>query len=181
MNSVLHLKGQFEHQANPNKPGPKNLPVRGEVKVDHLKNLKDQMERILLKWQQDTRLGGALVSVHYKDVVAKSNRIASLLAYRGHSSNDSIRGSKFDTSDGKHKHVFTHFVALVILEDSIKKLGACIKILEKDYHGTITHDDIALFNDKIKVYTYSELIAKTAFIQVLIDAYFVERFDVDLA
>ena len=179
MNSVLHLKGQFEHQANPNKPGPKNLPVRGEVKVEHLKNLKNQMERILLKWQQDTRLGGALVSVHYKDVVAKSNRIASLLAYRGHSSNDSIRGSKFDTSDGKHKHVFTHFVALVILEDSIKKLGACIKILEKDYHGTITHDDIALFNDKIKVYTYSELIAKTAFIQVLIDAYFVERFDVD--
>ena len=179
MNSVLHLKGQFEHQANPNKPGPKNLPVRGEVKVEHLKNLKNQMERILLKWQQDTRLGGALVSVHYKDVVAKSNRIASLLAYRGHSSNDSIRGSKFDTSDGKHKHVFTHFVALVILEDSIKKLGACIKILEKDYHGTITHDDIALFNDKIKVYTYSELIAKTSFIQVLIDAYFVERFDVD--
>ena len=59
--------------ANPNKPGPKNLPVRGEVKVEHLKNLKDQMEHILLKWQQDTRLGGALVSVHYKDVVAKLN------------------------------------------------------------------------------------------------------------
>ena len=131
MNSVVHLKGQFEYQSNPNKPGPKNLPMRAEVKVEHLKNLKEQLERILLKWQHDTRLGGALVSVHYKDVVAKSNRIGALLAYRGHSSNDSIRGSKFDTSDGKHKHVFTHFVALVILEDSIKKLGACSRILEK--------------------------------------------------
>lgn len=179
MNSVLHLKGQFEYQSNPNKPGPKNLPMRAEVKVEHLKNLKEQLERILLKWQHDTRLGGALVSVHYKDVVAKSNRIGALLAYRGHSSNDSIRGSKFDTSDGKHKHVFTHFVALVILEDSIKKLGACIQILEKDYRGTITHDDIALINDKIKIYAYAELISKTSFIQVLIDAYFVERFDVD--
>ena len=179
MNSVLHLKGQFEYQSNLNKIGPKNLPIRAEVNVEHLKNLKEQLERILLKWQQDTRLGGALVSVHYKDVVAKSNRIGALLAYRSHSSNDSIRGSKFDTSDGKHKHVFTHFVALVILEDSIKKLGACIQILEKDYRGTITHDDIALINDKIKIYAYAELISKTSFIQVLIDAHFVERFDVD--
>lgn len=179
MNSVLHLKGQFEYQPNPNKPGPKNLPKRGRIKVTHLKNLKEQLERILLKWQQDTRLGGALVSVHYKDVVAKSNRIGALLAYRGFKSNDSIRGSKFDTSDGKHKHVFTHFVALTILEDSIKKLGACIYILEKDYLGEITYDDIAEINNKIKVYVYTGLIAKTNFIQVLIDAYFVDRFDVD--
>ena len=87
MNSVLHLKGQFEYQPNQNRPAAKNLPVRAEVKVEHLKALKVQLERILLKWQQDTRLGGALISVHYKDVVAKSNRISSLLAYKSFKSN----------------------------------------------------------------------------------------------
>ena len=45
MNSVLHLKGQFEYQSNPNKPGPKNLPMRAEVKVEHLKNLKEQVSQ----------------------------------------------------------------------------------------------------------------------------------------
>ncbi len=179
MNSVLHLKGQFDYQPNQNKPGPKNLPVRAEVKVEHLKDLKVQLERILLKWQQDARLGGALVSVHYIDVVAKSNRIVSLLSYKSFKSNDSIRGSKFDTSDGKHKHVFTHFVALMIIEDSIKKLNECIIVLEKGYQGKITHDDIALINNKIKDYNYSHIIAKTSFIQVIIDSHFVERFDVD--
>lgn len=179
MNSVLHLKGQFEYQPNTSIPGAKNLPVKAEVTVEHLKNLKVQLERILLKWQQDTRLGGALISVHYKDVVAKSNRISSLLAYKSFKSNDSIRGSKFDTSDGKHKHIFTHFVALMIIEDSIKKLNDSITVLEKGYHGKIAHDDIALINNKIKDYEYSHIIAKTSFIQVIIDSHFVERFDVD--
>lgn len=179
MNSVLHLKGQFEYQPNTSIPGAKNLPVKAEVTVEHLKNLKVQLERILLKWQQDTRLGGALISVHYKDVVAKSNRISSLLAYKSFKSNDSIRGSKFDTSDGNHKHIFTHFVALMIIEDSIKKLNECITVLEKGYSGKITHDDIALINNKIKDYEYSHIIAKTSFIQVIIDSHFVERFDVD--
>lgn len=179
MNSVLHLKGQFEYQPNTSIPGAKNLPVKAEVTVDHLKNLKIQLERILLKWQQDARLGGALISVHYKDVVAKSNRISSLLAYKSFKSNDSIRGSKFDTSDGKHKHIFTHFVALMIIEDSIKKLDECITVLEKGYRGKITHDDIALINNKTKDYNYSHIIAKTSFIQVVIDSHFVERFDVD--
>ena len=179
MNSVLHLKGQFEYQTNTSIPGAKNLPVKAEVTVEHLKNLKVQLERILLKWQQDTRLGGALVSVHYKDVVAKSNRISSLLAYKSFKSNDSIRGSKFDISDGKHKHIFTHFVALTIIEDSIKKLNASITVLEMGYRGNISHDDIALINNKIRDYKYSHIIAKTSFIQVVIDSHFVERFDVD--
>lgn len=179
MNSVLHLKGQFEYQSNPNKPGPKNLPVRAEVKVEHLEALREQLQRILLKWQQDTRLGGALVSVHYKDVVAKSNRIGALLSYKHFKSNDSIRGSKFDTSDGKHKHVFTHFVALSVLEDSIHKLEMCIRILYRSYQGRISHNDIELINKKIKRYENGELLAKTIFVQVIIDAYFVERFDVD--
>ena len=179
MNSVLHLKGQFDYQPNLNKPGPKNLPVHAEVDIEHLKGLKAQLECILLKWKQDTRLGGALVSVHYKDVVAKSNRIGALLAYKSVKSNDSIRGSKFDTSSGQHKHVFTHFVPLVVIEDSVIKLNACIEILEKGYKGKITHEDIAHINNKTKEYAYSHIIAKTSFVQVLIDAHFVERFDVD--
>lgn len=179
MNSVLHLKGQFDHQDNQMRPGPKNLPKNTEVKVEHLEELAEQLEKILDKWKKDTRIGGALVSVHYCDVVAKSNRISALLAYKSFKSNDSIRGSKFDTSSGKHKHVFTHFVALTIIEDSIKKLRSCIYILKAQYHDVITYEDIARINDKIVDFRYGEIIPKTSFIQAIIDSHFVERFDVD--
>lgn len=91
MNSVLHLKGQFDHQDNQMRPGPKNLPKNTEVKVEHLEELAEQLVKILDKWKKDTRIGGALVSVHYCDVVAKSNRISALLSYKSFKSNDSYR------------------------------------------------------------------------------------------
>ncbi len=178
MNSVLHLKGQFDYQPNRNKPGPKNLPVHSQVKVKHIKKLLDEMIEILNKWQNDTRIGGALISVHYRDVVAKSNRISSLLAYKSLKANDSIRGSRFDNSSGNPKHIFTHFVPLVAIEDAIRKLRACITIIMNSYHGVITHEDIEIIN-KTNTYKYAELISKTSFIQTIIDTYFVERFNVD--
>lgn len=178
MNSVLELRGRFDHQGNQGGSGPKNLPVRTYVKSDKILKLKKELEEILAFWQQESWLGGALVSVHYIDVVAKSNRIGALLAPKGHHPNDFIRGAKFEGTE-KPRHVFTHFISLNTIETSIKLLGIVAGIVSSDFNGVISHNDISLFNQKLKPYIYDSIISRTKFTQVLIDSYFVERFDVD--
>ena len=80
MNTLLQLKGHFEQRSNPNRPGPRNLPAGQEVKVSHVVDLMNQLSNLAQFWSDKTLFEKALVSVHYKDVVAKSNRIKDLLS-----------------------------------------------------------------------------------------------------
>lgn len=178
MNSILQLKGQFEHKINEIRIGSKNLPAGGKVTAEHLLQLKNQLEKILSIWKTNTIIDGALVSVHYYNVVAKSNRISALLAKGAVKPNDTIRGSKFEGEEKKQNHVFTHYIGLDILEESIQRLTACIKIAESKYKGIIEYNDIEKLNKKLEKYDSDELCLSN-FIQVVIDAYFVERFDID--
>ena len=75
MNDILQLKGPFEQRRNPNRPGPRNLPAGQTVKVSHLIDLRNQLIDLVEFWKDKTLFSKALVSVHYTDVVAKSNRI----------------------------------------------------------------------------------------------------------
>ena len=177
MNSVLQLKGQFDYKSNTSKFGPKNLPVGESVKTEHLKNLKEQLQKILGFWQRETIINGALVSVHYNHVVAKSNRINALLSKGKLKPNDSIKGSKFD-GDNPQKHVFTHYINLDVLQESIGWLNICIDIIQQKYNDIISYNDIVLLNAKEVSYTSSSL-SLSNFIQIIIDSYFVERFDID--
>ncbi len=179
MNSVLQIKGQFEQKSNTSAFGPKNLPANESVKVPHLTNLKNQLEQILAFWKKETIINGALVSVHYTSVVAKSNRIEALLAYKKIKPNDTIKGSKFEGEDSQ-KHVFTHYVSLETLEESIRRLDVCIRILNHRYNGIISYDDINLLNTKQAKFDNSEL-SLSGFVQVIVDSFYVARFDIDRA
>lgn len=176
MNNILQLKGPFQ-QSNSGRPGPPSLPTGGFVEASHLEDLKDQLQRILLFWQQHTLIKGALVSVHYKYVVAKSNRINGLLCKGSSDPSDSIRGSRFDGEE-PIKHVFTHYVMLDVLQESISRLEVCIEIVNDEYAGKITYEDIEALNKKRKKYKTAGL-AKTNFLKVIRDAYYVQKFDID--
>lgn len=175
----MQIKGQFEQKSNTSAFGPKNLPVNAVVEVSHLEALKKQLEQILSFWKKETVINGALVSVHYTGVVAKSNRIDALLSYKRIKPNDTIRGSKFEGDDFQ-KHVFTHYVKLEAIEESISKLDICISILNYSYKGKISHDNIELLNNK-EVKFDALQISLSSFIQIIIDAYYVARFDIDRA
>ena len=144
MNNLLQLKGQFEQKKNTSQFGLSNLPVGSKVSSDHIENLISQLEEILKYWEKDNIIGGALVSVHYKHVVAKSNRIKAIFS-KGTKikSNDSIRGAKFEYDEnGTQKHVFTHYVSLDLIEHSLQLLKHSKDIVENKYNGIITYDDI---------------------------------------
>ena len=89
MNSILQLKGRFEQRSNTTRPGPANLPKGKSVSSSHIRTLKTQLEEILVHWTKHKEIAGALVSVHYKHVVAKSNRLKILLAESGKTPVDS--------------------------------------------------------------------------------------------
>lgn len=177
MNNVLELKGRFEQKKNNSTFGPKNLPNGEKVEVNHLNDLKTQLKKILIYWEKDTLIDGALVSVHYTDVVAKSNRIGALLSYGKTTSNNSIRGAKFE-DDGLKKHVFTHFVSLNTLKNSIKMLDICIEIVNSSFDGTISHNDIEALHKKEKRFDKSK-ISLSRFVQIVIDSFHVSFFDID--
>ena len=173
MNNILQLKGQFQQQSNPSNFGPPSLPTNGFVEASHLEDLKNQLQQILRFWQENTLIKGALVSVYYKHVVAKSNRIKGLLCS---TPNDSIRGSRFDGEEPRH--VFTHYVMLDVLQESISRLEVCINIVNNEYAGKITQEDFEALNAKRKNYKNTQL-AKTNFLYVIKDAYYVQKFDID--
>lgn len=180
MNNLLELKGQFMHRKNSSAFGPLNLPKGSVVTEEHLRDLKEQLSGILKTWVEDTTINGALVSVHYKTVIAKSNRIQSLLSDVGKKPNDSIRGAKFvweDTpQETRQKHVFTHFVSLEAIKKSIKLLDTALIIVHKDYRGQITEGNTA----DINLGKYNDrLMSKSAFLRVIADANYVEFFAVD--
>lgn len=177
MNNVLQLKGKFQYQPNTSRVGASNLPVGGSVNAKHLEDMKQQLIQILRYWKEDNTIKGALVSVYYNSVVAKSNRIKGLLHKGSSDPNDCIRGSKF-FGDDPIQHVFTYYLKLDAIEESIYRLNICYKIVENEYGGIITADNIEVINKQRDKYQYTEL-AKTNFVNVIVDAFYVQKFAID--
>ena len=140
MNNILQLKGRFEQRPNSSKPGSPKLPKGKSVSSLHLIQLSEQLKRILQYWKTNTDINGALVSVHYTHIVAKSNRLKILLSENSKSPAESIRGVKFiwePDEDGKEiqKHVFTHYISLKAIENAIEVLSETISVIEKYFNG----------------------------------------------
>lgn len=182
MNQILQLKGRFNSRRYSGKMGPTNLPKGAVVTETHLCDLREQLEKILIYWKNDTQIGGTIVSVHYDRIVAKSNRIKALLSYKSKDPNNFIVGAKFawgtcrKTGLQRQKHVFTYFVPLQAIEKSIEELKICEKILHDNYEGRITEKETEQIN---KVGYSHKGIAKTCFLKIIVDAFYVEKFDID--
>ena len=178
MNKILQLKGQFSHQPNSNRPGPPNLPMNKNVSADHIDYLVANLKSILSYWENDTRIGGALVSVHYEVVVAKSNRLKTILGEGSKHPNESIRGAKFEGEVPHRHHVFTHFVSLDAIRRSIDLLSECSHVVKETYKGTIGYNDLEIIN---KRKNDIGKLKRTVFAKAIVDSYWVNSFEIDRA
>ncbi|MCI9050764.1 MAG: S8 family peptidase [Lachnospiraceae bacterium] len=184
MNNILQLKGRFEQRSNSSKPGLPKLPKGKSISSVHLIDLSRQLRRILKYWENNTDINGALVSVHYKHIVAKSNRLKILLSENSKLPSESIRGAKFvwePNEDGKNiqKHVFIHYVPLTAIEKSIEVLNTVAAVIDKYYKGIINSDITERIADKSDYY-FNE-IPKTNFLRTVVDGFYIEKFDIDRA
>lgn len=184
MNNILQLKGQFQQRKNDSGFGPVNLPKNAKVTAQHVEKIKLQLQNIEEYWKNESTIGGALISVHYKCIVAKSNRLQLLLGEKGSHPNTSIRGSKFideysiEFNKETKKHVFTYFTSMEALHKAIEYLGKCERVIKKDFRGVITDTDTEAINSG----NYdSSILAKSSFLRTVVDAYYVENFQIDRA
>lgn len=181
MNNILQLKGQFEQQRGKPGGGARNIPVGRAVEASHIVELMRDLEKLQIYWRGHTLIKGALVSVYYNNVVAKSNRIQGLLSKGSLDPNDSIRGAKFFGVSPHIQHVFTHYVSLDVISTTIGRLSRAAEIVNQEFKGSITHVDIEAINSGRKKYTHDSTLRKTNFINVIVDAYYVQKFSVDFA
>lgn len=174
MNKTLQLKGAFEQRKNTGGGGAPNLPKGKTINSKKLKQLLNDLNRLYEFWSNEKILSGALINVYYNKIAAKSNRVQGLLT------NGSIVGAKF-YDDQSPKHVITHFISLNELRQAIKNLDTSINILEQQFNGQISHEQIKKINSKDpneKIIINCPPKFKTIFLKILVDAYYVERFDV---
>lgn len=182
MNGLLQLKGRFDKHGNES-GGPVNLPAGKIVTSKHMGNLIDQLIKVKEYWSDKNDIAGMIVSVHYITVIAKRNRLKTLLSDVGKKPVNSIRGARFvkETDvNGRfiHKHVFTHYVKVSAIDRAISNLKIVKEIVEADYKGCITAKDIEKLGKDVK-YVHAGKIAKSNFINTIVDCYYVEKFDVD--
>lgn len=181
MNNILQLKGHFEHNKGNSGGGKRNIPVGKVVDSAHILNLINDLRSLQTYWNERTLIKGALISVHYTSVIAKSNRIRGLLCRGSSNPNDSIRGVKFTGEMPCIKHVFTYYVGLDTIKESLTRLIAVKEILECDYHGKISHEDIEKLNNDKGIFQHSARLAKTNFVNVVVDVFYIQKFSVDFA
>lgn len=180
MHDILRLKGAFISQKYPkNSPSLRSLPVHQTVSAEHLLELANQLTKIHAYWEKHPIIKGAIISVHYRQVIAKSNRIQQLLRDGTILPNQSIRGAKFerDSQGTIHNHVFTHFVSQKALLKSAKELQAAAAILSQHFNNRMT--DKAITEIKGKGLPCSDM-SKSKFINIIVDSYYVENFALDL-
>ena len=176
MNELLQLKGKFFQKSNNSKPGPSNLPKGEYVKIDHLKNLEKQLLDLREFWNDEKYLNGALISVFYKDVVAKSRRVKGFLSKGVKTANSSIVGAKFTDGD-KRKHIITHYITKEVLEETINRISESIKIISEKFGNEINYYNIEQINKKnINIEKYD--IGRNNFVNIVVDSFYVEKFSI---
>ena len=153
MNSVIELKGKrFVQAAKNGRNGGPSMNSKRKVTKEHMINLIGELNQIKDFWQHETRpFQGALVSVFYNKIVAKSNRISGLL--KGKDSNFSIVGAKFNAE--KNKHIITYFVDVKDLDKSIELLSKSCDVVDDLFEDGLTQ---SIFNDKKYVRIRSSII-----------------------
>lgn len=178
MNDILKLTGHFEQRKNPNRPGPRNLPANKKIEVSHIVNLRNQLIEIDDFWKNKSLFQKALVSVHYTEVVAKSNRIKDLLSQYSQSTNETIVGAKFsNNSEDDPKHIITHCIDKKTIRATITQLNECISIIQTMFSGEVDFGIIEKINSNfIPIPNFS----KTKFVSLIVDCFHVDFFDVDL-
>ncbi|AOO64797.1 S8 family peptidase [Sulfurospirillum halorespirans] len=178
MNSLLQLKGTFEQENRSPSFRKAILPANGIVTSSHLESLKKNLTNLKQFWIKETICNGALVSAYYNKVAAKSNRISWLLSDGKNKANKTIVGARF-TDDGS-KHIITHYVQHEVLNTSISQLDLCINVLNRDFDGIMTKEKNESINAQESKYE-PDGILKSNFTQIIVDAYYIEKFDTFVA
>lgn len=174
MNNILKLKGKFINKKYDKPSGSRNISSNSTVSYDILETKIEQLKLLQEFWSTQNYFDGALISVHYNRMIAKTNRIAGILYEKGKTPNESIVGARFSKNQ---KHIITHFVKKETITNSINELNTAIDILKREYAGVLSTEQIEKINKNNFPSKYN--MSCTRFKNLIVDSYYVEYFGVD--
>lgn len=177
MNELLQLKGRFEQKSSSGRPGSPKLLANQIVSEKKILKLKKELEELKEYWSNISYFEGALISVTYVDVVAKSRRMRELFKKNSRiQPNDCVVGAKFiDKTSTEKQHVITYYVDLDVLDESINTLNIVASLLIKDFNGEISTEKLNSISDRTDNYEPG-IIARTKFLQAIVDISSIENF-----
>jgi hypothetical protein len=105
---------------------------------------------------------------HYNKILAKSNRLQWIFGQGGGDPSETICDSHF-FDDYPIRHIFTHYIQLRDIDESIQKLDLTKKLIESKLGQQITHSELKAINDKVITYTNRDL-ARTNFAKVVVNS-----------
>ncbi|QBF34627.1 S8 family peptidase [Mycoplasmopsis phocirhinis] len=176
-NKILELRGKAFEQQNKTNSGfaLATMKPRSTLTTQFFNEIIDKLSKILDFWQSETRpFKNILINVFYNKIVAKSNRISTLLT--GVNSSSSIVGAKFN--DSKTKHIITYCISIEKLVQNLEDIKNVVLILTKEFNNVINE---AIFKDntyieKINFEQYS--ISKSKFKGIVADLSYIDDFDI---
>lgn len=176
MTNLLQLSGKLVRQPRQKGGGGPKFRASTEVTCEFISGLKRSLQKILEDSIFHT-INGVLLSVRYKEVVAKSNRIKGLFAvdYKDQL-NDHIRGAKYDHSHGQYFHVFTYYFKKPAILKAIDTLQSIATILAENFDGKISTKQFEKLNESN---FHSEIFSRSEFMKILSDLSYIEAFDID--
>lgn len=180
MNPILELKGGMRPVKNENGGGGVNFAKDFTFEVTKLEWLIGRLAKVRDYWTESRGVDKALVNIHYKRVVPKTGRISVLFKERGKSQADTIRGGRFESQQDDnghpyHRHVFTHYIEIETIKNTLKTLTEYRENLKQLFNGVVSYQDVVDIGNGMKpVGTYS----KSEFLKILKDIDAIADFDV---
>lgn len=177
-NSTLILRGEWYGAPNDAGGGGVQLSSKYEYCIDHLTQLQNNLLSVDQFWRNRPSIGGVLLSLHYKTLVAKSNRATELLHVKGHLQK-AVRGARFELNPETKQpenHVITYFILKTELNESIKRLGAVFEWLKVQGETKVKQTILTKIKEKkIKIGD----ISSSCIQKILKDAAYVDTIEVD--
>lgn len=173
MNSLIQLRGKLTPRSNPSRGGGSNLAANTEVKVEHLEEIKANLEELYLYWKDKNLIEGTLINVEYNRIVPKSKRIKTILFKSSNeNTSDLIKGAKYGGEGKDIYHIITYYVPLDNLKFNSDKIEKCIRILKENFNSKFKNGDEKKI-DSVNFDKYN--IKKTIFMDVIIDCSIVTK------
>ena len=185
MNSLIRLTGDFQ-TARGSRPGPATLPAKGTVTPVKIMHIRKSLETALSKWPKDAIIKDILISVEYRQIVAKSNRIREMLnGGKDKEPELSIRGARYlDFNGNRPRHLMTHYVPETTILSTIDELRECERIVVDHFDGLMNADKMVelVKNDELKQKwntAVSDTLTRSCFAQLIRDCYYVNEFRIE--
>ena len=195
MNRILELKGTFNQAPGP-RPGAATLPNGSRVSSADLLRLEASLEGVGQYWAEKRRTFKPLITVYYKDIVAKSNRMEAILSEGSSSPNEMVVGAKF-SHEPQPRHIITYCFEYAVIARGVSLLASARAVLDDGFDAVITDETMDVLNGNEKklkrdltaverrqntkraLLLAEQKLSKSQFCKIIRDVHSIDRFGVE--